>query len=94
MQNKRYYNPLENTEVIHPKPLGEPRHDHPSPLHNKQYKIKRREQRGPLSFLARLRIDDIILIALLLILIFENEQERDLSLILGVGFLLITEFLD
>lgn len=47
----------------------------------------------PLAFLSRLSVDDLIIIGLIILLILESEDEPDIPLVIALGFLFISEFL-
>ena len=88
MIHRKYYNPFEQAEVVVPKPVE------PAVQHIHSEKRKKEHGNAPLAFLSRLKLDDLIIVGVLLLLIFEEQEERDLPLILTLGFLLISEFTD
>ena len=92
---RKYYNPFE-AEVVVPKPVEPAVHkEHIHHKKRRKMKIRKKEHsNAPLSFLSRLKFDDLIIVGILLLLVFEEQDERDLPLILSLGFLLISEFTD
>ena len=102
MIHKRYYSPFESDVIVEPqrvieRPVPSPlRNDPPlrklkcNTLPNKQHK----EEFSPFGFLAEIKLDDVIIIGLILLLLFEEQEERDMPLIIGLGILLLIEFLE
>jgi hypothetical protein len=91
---KKYYTPFEEqpvrkeypAEVIKPK-KAEPEQQ----IKEAEKPGKKPQQRG---FFGNVATDDIILIGILLLLLMEDKKNRDMPLILGIGFLLLIEYLD
>lgn len=94
MVYKRYYSPFEDRpnpnlhmEVVVPKkadPPCDPDHRH------------KQQKRGssPLDFLTNVQLDDLLLIAVLILLLTEEQEQRDIPLILTIGFLLLIGYID
>lgn len=105
MIHKRYYSPFENDEILRPqRVIEDPAPPPPPPPERKEKQMKKfkcaslpfnnRESRSPLGFLAELKLDDLIIIGLILLLLFEEQDERDMPLIIGLVVLFILEFID
>ncbi len=94
MVYKRYQSPFESTKeefinpsVSPPEPCAEQEHIFP-PDKN------RNTPPASLGFLDSLASDDIILIGLIIILLAENKENRDVPLILTLGFLFLVQYID
>lgn len=95
MVYKRYNSPFEeksdtvkpHEEYIVPKP-----EENPIPTESNQGQSF--ETTTPLGFLDNLAYDDIILIGLIIILLAENKDNRDVPLILTLGFLFLIQYID
>ena len=92
MIRKRYYSPFENDEIVQPQRITEeneqsPRSHAPPVRRFKCANLPNKRRHTPLSFLSELKTDDLILIGLILLLLFEEKEERDMPLILGLFIL-------
>lgn len=95
MVYKRYYSPFEEKrkpEIIHPKreedageACGKPC-EKPCP--------PKTCGNGVLGFLDHIGCDDMILIGLLVILLMEDKDKRDVPLILTLGFLFLIQYIE
>lgn len=56
--------------------------------------LKKKNNPISLSFLDKLSTDDIILIALIIILLSEEKDKRDVPMILTLGFLFLIQYID
>lgn len=97
MVYKRYYSPFEQDTIIEPQKVVEPVHmeqNFKEDQDKKTYKCANvpAKNDSPLSFLANIKLDDIVLIALLILLLFEENDKRDMPLIIGIAALLFIEF--
>jgi hypothetical protein len=65
-----------------------------APLHriHNPHDIYQPREHSPLNLLKQLKTDDLILSALIIILLFEETDEKDFSLIIALLFLLISDF--
>ncbi|OQB14958.1 MAG: hypothetical protein BWY15_00772 [Firmicutes bacterium ADurb.Bin193] len=96
---KRYYSPFEENPIKKEYVAEEIK---PHKLEQKREKEDRCDKCGSRfdrrdrhdDFFANIGIDDIILIGLLIILLMEDKENRDLPLLLAIGFLLLIEFID
>ncbi len=93
MVYKRYSSPFEEkerqkcaspevqkTETEYIKPQKPPEHNHKSP--------------STFGFLDNLSSDDIMIIALIIILLSEDKSKRDVPMILTLGFLFLIQYID
>lgn len=90
MVYKRYESPFEKKpeqknfekkiKEEKPSPLPPPSERKPTPV--------------SLGFLDKLSTDDIILIALIIILLSEEKEKRDVPMILTLGFLFLIQYID
>ncbi len=92
MVYKRYSSPFEEKHKPVPKhPEKEQQHEEP-----KQQKQPQKNEHKPLSlgFLDNLSSDDIMIIALIIILLSEEKGKRDVPMILTLGFLFLIQYID
>lgn len=83
---KRYYSPFEEkpvrremeAEIIKPQKLSG----------ESEKKSQKRD------FFSKISNDDIILIGILLLLLMEDKENRDIPLVLGIGFLLLIDYIE
>ncbi len=88
---KRYYSPFEEQpitkayepEIIRPERIAEN-------VHNND--CEKKERSG--GFFGDISAEDIILIGILLMLLMEDSEHRDIPLVIGVAFLFLIGFLD
>ncbi len=98
MAYRRYYSPFENSVRVDP-----PRVTPPSPPPKKRQIKKFKAPRIPTlsyplksgkGFFDGIQADDLIIIGLIMLLLFEDKEERDMPLIVGLGALLLSGFWD
>ncbi len=100
MAYRRYYSPFENEVRVDP-----PRVNTPSPPPQRQRLPQRRFKAPRIPTLAYpskegkgffdgIQADDLIIIGLIMLLLFEDKEERDMPLIIGLGALLLSGFWD
>ena len=100
MVYKRYSSPFEETrgnaaaeEIIRPHPevsQAEPPKEKAEPTPD----YTQPNPTSSLGFLDNMAYDDIILIGLIVILLAENKESRDVPLILTLGFLFLIQYID
>ena len=84
MVYKRYESPFEKPKnTVHTPP--------PKP---QEFKKEKPRNQVSLGFIDKLSNDDIILIALIIILLAEDKEKRDVPLILTLGFLFLIQYID
>jgi len=89
---KRYSSPFEDkkpctpTEIKHEEKCEKPK--------EQNQKCNTSQSPLPLGFLDNLGYDDIIIIALIIILLGEDKNKRDIPLILTLGFLFLIQYID
>lgn len=95
MVYKRYNSPFEepkktpeHKEVCQPK-SGAEKHEEQECANTNQ-----RQSPGSLGFLDNLANDDILLVGLIIILLAESKENRDVPLILTLGFLFLIQYID
>ncbi|MDD4689246.1 MAG: hypothetical protein PHE51_05815 [Eubacteriales bacterium] len=96
MAYRRYYSPFENEVRVDPQRIPAPPPP-PPPKKPRRFRAPRiptltyplKEDGG---FLGGIQLDDLVIIGLIMLLIFEDGQERDMPLIIGLGALLLSEF--
>ena len=92
MVYKRYSSPFEEKKQSAPPHINneskceEPK-EQEKPCHTSQSPLS-------LGFLDNLGYDDIIIIALIIILLGEDRNKRDVPLILTLGFLFLIQYID
>lgn len=92
MVYKRYYSPFEEQKTHSPPPppreecppKEEPECPPPCPPRNN----------SPFSFLDKIGYDDLIIIGILIILLAEDKENRDIPLILALAFLFIVQYIE
>lgn len=92
MVYKRYSSPFEDKkQPAAPHINNEPKCEKP-----KEQEQQCHTSQSPLSlgFLDNLGYDDIIIIALIIILLGEDKHKRDIPLILTLGFLFLIQYID
>ncbi len=92
MVYKRYSSPFEEKNQCAPPNIKEEPKCEEYKVHEKQCNTSQ----SPLSlgFLDNLAYDDIIIIALIIILLGEDKHKRDIPLILTLGFLFLIQYID
>ncbi len=92
MVYKRYSSPFEDKKQPAPPHI---KHDEKCE-EKKEQKQQCHTSQSPLSlgFLDNLGYDDIIIIALIIILLGEDKNKRDVPLILTLGFLFLIQYID
>lgn len=92
MVYKRYSSPFEEKHR-HSPPQREQEQRCEEP---KQQKQPQKAQHSPVSlgFLDNLSSDDVMIIALIIILLSEEKGKRDVPLILTLGFLFLIQYID
>jgi hypothetical protein len=60
-------------------------------LEQKDYK---RQNAFPLSFLENIGYDDLIIVGIIVILLMEDKENRDIPLILTLAFLFLIEYIE
>ncbi len=89
MVYKRYSSPFEEKR----KPIYEKEQHHEEPKQQRQ--LEKSEHNHPsLGFLDRLSSDDIMIIALIIVLLSEEKGKRDVPMILTLGFLFLIQYID
>ncbi len=98
MAYRRYYSPFENSVRVDPPKVAPPA---PPPQRRqvKKFKAPRIPTLSyPLGnskgFFDGIQADDLIIIGLIMLLLFEDKEERDMPLIVGLGALLLSGFWD
>ena len=96
---KRYYSPFE--EIPQRRYIQEPVIIQPQKIENevceevkKECAHHKKHSSSPLDFLGRMKSDDLILIGIIVILLMENKENRDIPLILSLGFLFLIEYIE
>ena len=97
MAYRRYYSPFENEVRVDPPrvktapaPTRQPQRSFKAPkIPTLTYPVK--EKNG---FFDGIQADDLIIIGLIMLLLFEDKEERDMPLIVGLGALLLSGFWD
>lgn len=85
MVYKRYESPFEKPKnTVHT----------PQPIKPPEIKKENRQKQVSLGFLDKMSNDDIILIALIIILLAEDKEKRDVPMILTLGFLFLIQYID
>lgn len=99
MAHRRYYSPFENSVRVDPPRVAPPA---PPPVRRQVKKFRapriptlsyslKNSSRG---FFDGIQADDLIIIGLIMLLLFEDKEERDMPLIVGLGALLLSGFWD
>lgn len=87
MVYKRYYSPFEEKRPeVRPEP--------PPPCKENIVKNECNTNKQPFDFLNKIECDDLILIGIIIILLSEDKDKRDIPLILAVAFLFIIQYID
>lgn len=96
MVYKRYKSPFEESENIKVQEEFIPKKEPPSPPEKEEIpkQVKENTQGSSLGFLDSLAYDDIILIGLIIILLAEDREKRDVPAILTLGFLFLIQYID
>lgn len=92
MVYKRYSSPFEEKQKPAPNHMErEQKNEEPKPQKQPQ-----KAQRNPVSlgFLDNLSSDDVMIIALIIILLSEEKGKRDVPMILTLGFLFLIQYID
>lgn len=89
MVYKRYKSPFEEPKDC--KKESEPFEPQPKENCSREHKDK---NPGIPGFLDKLSNDDILLIGLIIILLAEKKENRDVPLILTLGFLFLIQYID
>ena len=92
---KRYYSPFE--EIPQRRHIQEPVIIQPQKIENEvceEVKKHKRHSSSPFDFLGRMKSDDLILIGIIVILLMEDKENRDIPLILSLGFLFLIEYIE
>lgn len=89
MVYKRYSSPFESKQNSAPK--KEQKRD--EQIHQKRPEPKAKNPHS-FGFLDNLASDDVMLIALIIILLSEEKEKRDVPLILTLGFLFLIQYID
>jgi len=96
---KRYYSPFE--EIPQRRNLQEPVIIQPQKIENEVCEEVRkdcgnvnRHSSSPFDFFGRIKTDDLILIGIIIILLMEEKENRDIPLILSLGFLFLIEYIE
>ena len=86
MVYKRYYSPFEEKRPV-------VNAEQTSPV--RENKVKNEcTTTQPFDFLNKIECDDLILIGIIIILLSEDKEKRDIPLILAVAFLFIIQYID
>lgn len=91
---KRYYSPFEEkpvrkafeAEIIKPQKIEQ--------LEDKEEKCERKKKSQHSDFFSKISNDDIILIGILVLLLLEDKENRDIPLVLGIAFLILIEYIE
>ena len=96
MVYKRYKSPFEEKPCNPQKEQDFVKPSHGAEKCEKPQKPQNHQGQNPVSlgFFENLSNDDIILIGLIIILLAENKESRDVPLILTLGFLFLIQFID
>ena len=91
---KRYYSPFEEEPIT--KPSYQEERPEPKNIEcvKKEDEKKAPSKKAKDGLFGALAIDDLILIGILFLLLTEDKENRDLPLILGIGFLLLVEYIE
>ncbi len=96
---KRYYSPFE--EIPQKRHIQEPVIMQPQKIESevceevkKECHNHKRHSSSPFDFLGRMKSDDLILIGIIIILLMEEKENRDIPLILSLGFLFLIEYIE
>lgn len=92
MVYKRYSSPFEEKQRHSPQRTeNEQKHEE-----RKQQKQPQKSKHNPVSFgfLDNLSSDDVMIIALIIILLSEEKSKRDVPMILTLGFLFLIQYID
>ncbi len=84
MVYKRYESPFESSKHTTRTP----------PLKPPEIRRENKKSNISLGFIDKLSNDDIILIALIIILLSEDKKNRDVPMILTLGFLFLIQYID
>ncbi len=95
---KKYYSPFEEqpikkeyaAEVIKPEKLDPAMED--IKIEDTRITEKKKSHNG--GFFGNISTEDLILLGILILLLTEEKENRDIPLILGIGFLLLIEYID
>lgn len=95
MVYKRYKSPFEESPDTAIREEFTPKEEPPvSEKEEIKEKPKENVQGSSLGFLDSLAYDDIILIGLIIILLAEDREKRDVPAILALGFLFLIQYID
>lgn len=95
MVYKRYKSPFEENPDTAIREEFTPKEEPPVPEKEEiKEKPKENVQGSSLGFLDSLAYDDIILIGLIIILLAEDREKRDVPAILTLGFLFLIQYID
>ena len=96
---KRYYSPFE--EIPPRRHIQEPVIIQPQKIENevceevkKECANHKRHSSSPFDFFKRIKNDDVILLGIILVLLMEEKENRDIPLILSLGFLFLIEYIE
>lgn len=92
MVYKRYSSPFEEKQR-HSPPPAKNEHKHEETNHQEPPQ-KPKHNPVSLGFLDNLSSDDIMIIALIIILLSEEKGRRDVPMILTLGFLFLIQYID
>jgi len=92
---KRYFSPFdepkrpitENAEIIKPIKIEEKEKQIKKTQHKKQ-------NTSPFDFFGKIKNDDLIILGIIVVLLLEDKENRDISLILALGFLFLIEYIE
>ena len=99
MAYRRYYSPFENSVRVDPPRVTPPPAPPPVRRRVKKFKAPRIPTlsypiKSGEGFFDGIQADDLIIIGLIMLLLFEEREERDMPLIVGLGALLLSGFWD
>lgn len=92
MVYKRYSSPFEEKKHNNPPDRKNQQECEEPKSHEKEFQTSQSPLQ--LGFLDNLAYDDIIIIALIVILLGEEKNRRDVPLILTLGFLFLIQYID
>lgn len=94
MVYKRYYSPFEEppAKTLYPEHRASQNSVREQPAHTRPH--HEAHHGFSLDFLNQIQIDDIIILGLLIVLLMEDRENRDVPTILALGFLFLIEYIE
>lgn len=95
MVYKRYNSPFEEPKKVEEhKEVSRSRAEKENHEEQECAKTNQRQSPNSLGFLDNLSNDDVLLVGLIIILLAESKENRDVPLILTLGFLFLIQYID